>query len=52
MTETDGVTHSQTLKREVRDTYGSVGGRVEGPERNRNSRGRQKVLTNMDPWEI
>ena len=35
---------------EVRDSYGRVGGRIEGPEGDRNSTGRPTESTNLDPW--
>jgi hypothetical protein len=35
---------------ELGDSYGRIGGRIVGPERDRNSTGRLTELTNMDPW--
>jgi hypothetical protein len=37
---------------EVRDSYGRVGGRIEGPEGDRNSTGRPTKSTHLDPWEL
>jgi hypothetical protein len=35
---------------EVGDSYGRVGGRIEGPEWDRNSTGRPTESTNLDLW--
>jgi hypothetical protein len=37
---------------EDRDTFGSVGGRIKGPEVDDNFTGRTKEPTNLDPWEL
>jgi hypothetical protein len=36
---------------ELRDSYGRIGGRIEGPEGNRNFTGRHTESTNLDPWD-
>lgn len=35
---------------ELKDSYGRVGRRIEGPEGDRNSMERPTELTNLDPW--
>jgi hypothetical protein len=37
---------------EVRVSYGRVGRRIEGPEGDKNSTGRRRDSTNLDPWEL
>jgi hypothetical protein len=37
---------------EVGDSYGRVGGRTEGPERDGNSIGRPTDSTKLTPWEL
>ena len=34
------------------DSYGRTGGRIMGPEGDRNSTGRPTKSTNLDPWEL
>jgi hypothetical protein len=36
----------------VREPYGRVGGRIVGPEGDRNTTGRPTESTNLDPWEL
>jgi hypothetical protein len=37
---------------ELGESYGRVGGRISGPEGDRNSTGRPTMSTNLDPWEV
>jgi hypothetical protein len=38
---------------EIRDHYGRVRGKIDGPQRDRTyPRGRPTVSTNLDPWEL
>ena len=37
---------------ELGESYGRVGGRIEGPEEDRDSIGRPRESTNVDPWEL
>jgi hypothetical protein len=36
----------------VGDSYESAGGRIEGPEGDRNSTGRPTESTSLDPWQL
>jgi hypothetical protein len=47
----DAEMHSQTLV-ELLESYGRVGGRIEGSEEDRDSTGRSTESTNLDPWEL
>jgi hypothetical protein len=38
--------------KDLRDAYGRVGGRIEGPEVVRNFIGRQTDSTNLEPWGL
>jgi hypothetical protein len=49
VTETVAETHSQTLDG-AWDSYGRVGGSIDGLKGDRNSTGRSTELTNFDPW--
>jgi hypothetical protein len=49
LTQTDTDTHSQWWI-ETEDSYRRNGGRIVGPEGNRNSIGRPTESTNLDPW--
>jgi hypothetical protein len=37
---------------EVRDSYGKVGKRIEGPKGNRNSKGKPTESNNLNSWEL
>jgi hypothetical protein len=37
---------------ELEDTYGRVGGKIEGPQGDGNPTGRQPEPTNLDPWDL
>ena len=37
---------------ELRESYGRVGRRTEGPKGDRDSTGRPTVSTNLDPWGL
>jgi hypothetical protein len=37
---------------ELREFYGRIGGRIEGPREDNNSTGRPIMSTNLDPWGL